>query len=105
MSITNGEKKAKKKFTNFLEEKGAVYSKFKELAPYFAIPYIENQNHFLLNEILKVIQLNCELHSNFTATLLKIKQFSFSSIGRVGTTFKNTMEKFFRKENVLYPWR
>ncbi len=55
ISITNGEKKARKKFSNFLQEKGSLYSKFNELAPYFAIPYIENQNHFLLNEILKVI--------------------------------------------------
>ena len=53
-SINNAEKKARKKFSNFLQEKGSVYSKFNELAPYFAIPYIENQNHFLLNEILKV---------------------------------------------------
>ncbi|XP_046654771.1 lisH domain-containing protein ARMC9-like [Daphnia pulicaria] len=52
-SINNAEKKARKKFSNFLQEKGSVYSKFNELAPYFAIPYIENQNHFLLNEILK----------------------------------------------------
>lgn len=54
LSIKNGDDEAKTKFSHFLKEKGAVYSKYKELAPYFAIPYIENQNHFLLNEILKV---------------------------------------------------
>lgn len=58
MSIANGEKKAKKKFANFLQEKGSVYSRFNELTPYFAIPYIENQNHFLLKEILKVRKLS-----------------------------------------------
>ncbi|XP_032796728.1 uncharacterized protein LOC123476832 isoform X2 [Daphnia magna] len=36
-----------------LQEKGAICSKFKELAPYFTIPYIEHQNHFLIHEILK----------------------------------------------------
>ncbi|KAI9552621.1 hypothetical protein GHT06_020489 [Daphnia sinensis] len=53
LSAEKGEHEAKNKFSYFLKEKGAIYSKFKELAPYFTIPYIEHQNHFLINEILK----------------------------------------------------
>lgn len=43
------------KFARFLQEKGCVYSKYKELAPYFTIPYIsDNPKHFLLTDIQKV---------------------------------------------------
>lgn len=54
LSTEKGEHEAKNKFSHFLKEKGAICSKFKELAPYFTIPYIEHQNHFLIHEILKV---------------------------------------------------
>lgn len=57
LTTSNGDKKARciEKFSRFLQEKGSLYSKFKELAPYFAIPYItDNQGHFLLTDIQKV---------------------------------------------------
>ena len=76
LTASNGEKKAKSidKFARFLQEKGALYSKYKELAPYFAIPYItDNQSHFLLTDIQKVLyksflfkfKLCARVHLNF----------------------------------------
>ena len=43
------------RLTSFLQENGTKYSKFPELAPYFAIPYIrDNADHPLLADIRKV---------------------------------------------------
>lgn len=46
------------KFSRFLQERGSIYSKYKDLAQYFAIPYItDNPEHFLLLDIQKVTPL------------------------------------------------
>lgn len=45
----------KERLARFLHEDGTRYSKFPELAPYFALPYIKESNHPIITDIQSVI--------------------------------------------------
>jgi len=45
----------KERLARFLHEDGTRYSKFPELAPYFALPYIKESNHPIIADIQSVI--------------------------------------------------
>lgn len=93
--LTSNEDNSIEKFSRFLQEKGSIFSKFKELAPYFAIPYItDNPKHFLLLDIQKVLK-------NRTKKIMGMMTLCFHFFwliffvhpkGRMGTKFENFVE-------------